>query len=270
MLGRLRRLAELPTDGLDRLPAGAAVLAVNRVGPIDHQRVVASLPRPATVVTTPDDGLRLSLGMRTARWDAAAGSREDPAEVLRRGELLVVFPEGRAGNDGAVHKGHAEFAAVVLATQVPVVPAALLPLGNSVAELRYRLRIGEPIGIERFTELVDASVTVDGYVLRGLTDLVMGRVSELSGRRYIDSYAGSRAEPQRPAPTTGQRISRAERRAAEDQRRAAEAELARLLDEQDAAVLDQAVEAARLQAEQAALADELARARRRGNDALAQ
>ena len=40
-------------------------------------------------------------------------------------------------------------------------------------------------------------------------------------------------------------------------------ELARLLDEQDAAIIDEAVEAARQQAERAALAEQRARAQRR-------
>lgn len=270
MLSRLRKFEQLPTDDLGRLPAGAVVVAVNRVGPLDHRRVVASLPRAATVVTGPDDGLRFALGLRTASWDATPGSREDPARALDRGDLLVVFPEGRAGNDGAVHKGHAEFAALVIGAQVPVVPAALLPLSHPDPQLRYRLRIGEPIDIVRFTELPAASVTVDGFVLRGLTDLVMGAIAQLAGRRYVDSYAGAKAAGIRPAVVPGDRVSRAERRAAELQRLAAEAELARLLDEQDAAVLDQAVEAARLQAEHAALADERARARRRGTNAVAQ
>ncbi|MGI5952173.1 MAG: lysophospholipid acyltransferase family protein [Brooklawnia sp.] len=267
-MAALKDLGRLPTDDLERLPEQAAVVALNRVGPFDHHRVVASLPRQATVVITPGDGLRLRLGLRTARWDGRPGSREDPAEVLRRGELLVVFPEGPAGNDGAVHKGHAEFAALALANHVPIVPAALLPLTHPEPDLRYRLRIGEPISTERFRELGLPSVTVDGFILRGLTDLVMTRISQLAGRRYVDAYTGAGIQPirWRPAVASSQRPSRAERRTAEAQRQAAEAELARLLDEQDAMVLDQAVEAARLQAERAALADDRARARRRSQN----
>ena len=279
-LAQLRRVASqirhpwrLEVDGLDRLPEDALILAVNRVGPTDHLNVAASLGRPTTVVIQPESGLRPIPRLRRTSWTTDLDSLDHPAAVLARGQVLVVFPEVAAGNDGAVHKGHAEFAALAVARRTPIVPAALVPITRTDPgiELRYRLRIGEPIGVDRFADLAETSDATDGLILRGLTDLVMTDISQLAGRRYRDDYTVGRSglarNPASAARAEQSRQSRVERRVAEQQRRTAEAELARLLDEQEAARLDEAAQAARRQAEQAALADEEARRRRRQSPA---
>lgn len=264
----------IDVDGLDRLPDGPVVLVVNRVGAFDHLQVVSSLGRPAVVVTEPGDGLREFPWLSTTRWSADPARAQHPGAALDRGQVLVVFPEGAAGNDGRVHKGHAEFAALALARRVPVVPAALRPGAGQqtnpipgIGRLRYQLRIGKPVDLDRFQQIGAPTDTVDGLILRGVTDLVMTRICQLSGRRYHDSYTGAGRGPTSGAASLGRleqaRRDRAERRVADGQRRLAEAELARLLDEQDAAAVEEAAEAARQHAEQAAQADELAREERR-------
>jgi hypothetical protein len=265
---RLRHPWRIDADNLDKLPTGACIVAVNRVSPFDHLNVAASLGREATVVFEPDSGRHLVPGIRHTRWLADPDSGNSPAAVLDRGEILIVFPEGATDGDGTLHKGHAQFAALALSTGVPIVPAALIPLSvnDLLPELRYRLRIGEPIETGRFAEAQLSSNVLDGFMLRGLTDLVMTRIGQLAGRRYVDSYTGTAKKvriPGEPVKISEWRDQRAERRAAEEQRRASEAELARLLDEQDAAIIDEAVEAARQQAERAALAEQRARAQRR-------
>lgn len=272
--GRLRHPWRIDVDHLERLPEGGCILAVNRVSPFDHLNVTASLGRDATVVVDSSDRRRVIPGLRQTDWDEHPDVHRSPAALLMRGEVVVVFPEGASDGDGAVHKGHARFAAVGLSTGTPIVPAALIPLTthDSLPELRYRLRIGEPIATSRFADDQLPSDVLEGFVLRGLTDLVMTRISQLAGRRYLDSYAdGGRKKrtPGQPVRLSEWRELRAERRAAEEQRRASEAELARLLDEQDAVIMDEAIEAARQQAERAALAERQARARRRSGQATA-
>ena len=201
-LAQLRRVASqirhpwrLEVDGLDRLPEDALILAVNRVGPTDHLNVAASLGRPTTVVIQPESGLRPIPRLRRTSLTTDLDSLDHPAAVLARGQVLVVFPEVAAGNDGAVHKGHAEFAALAVARRTPIVPAALVPITRTDAgiKLRYRLRIGEPIGVDRFADLAETSDATDGLILRGLTDLVMTNISQLAGRRYRDDYTAGRS-----------------------------------------------------------------------------
>lgn len=261
LLSRLRNPWRVEVDGLAFLPTGGAIVAVNRVSPFDHLAVVSSLSRPTTVVLEPNSGMRATPGMRRTTWSGDLDSDEHPAAVLSRGELLVVFPEVVASPDGHVHRGRGEFAARALASRVPVVPAALVP----AAEERYRLRLGEPIPVDRYLELGQPSDTVDGLILRGLTDLVMSRISELAGRSYRDSYAerGGPIVPGAFSRPEQARQSRAARKAAAAEAAAAEAELARILDEEEAAVLAVAAEAARSQASQAAAAAEASRQQRR-------
>ncbi len=281
LLNRLRSPFRIEVDGLDQLPVGGLILAVNRVGPHDHLYVAASLGRPATVVIPATSGQRALVGLRRTSWVTDPDSDTHPAASVGRGEILVVFPEVVAGIDGAVHRGHAEFAALALSSRCPIVPAGLIPLASRaessrswqgrvegwLPEQRYCLRVGEPIPVTRYGDLGQPSDTVDGLILRGLTDLVMARISQLAGRRYVDSYTVRTAhEPQSTSalPRTEQaRVSKAQRRAADQQRRAAEAELAQFLDEQEASRLEAAAEAARQHAQLAAEADERARQRRR-------
>lgn len=269
---RLRHPWRIEADGLDQLPQGSCIVAVNRVGSFDHRLVVASLGRPATAVATPD--LR-SRPQQHAEWDADLASPHHPAAVLQRGEVLVVFPEGACAGDGAVHKGNAQFAALALSQQSPIVPAALVPLRPASAlsplgrpgfwpELRYRLHIGAPIEVARFADAQTPSDNLDGLVLRGLADLVMTQIAQLAQRRYLDDHTEQpRGRTRRSNAATQAAQARSERRAAQAQRLAAEAELARLLDEQDAAVVAEAIAAAQQQAERAAWADEQARDQRR-------
>lgn len=266
--GRLRNPWKIDVEHLERLPDGACILAVNRVGPFDHLNVMASLGRTATLVLEPQNRRRMIPGLRHVSWDDQSDAERSPAARLARGEILVVFPEGASDGDGAVHKGHARFVALALSTGVTIVPAALVPLKarDALPEFRYRLRIGEAIETTRFAGDQLPSDVLEGFILRGLTDLVMTRISQLAGRRYLDSYAGEAKKRQvlgRSIGLSEWREQRAERRTAEDHRRASEAELARLLDEQDAAIMDEAIEAARQQAERAALAEQRARAARR-------
>ncbi len=140
-------------------------------------------------------------------------------------------------------------------------------LRRRLPDTGYRLRIGTPIDLTRFGQVGAPSDIVDGLMLRGVADLAMTRICQLSGRSYHDSYTGRRHGRAAGPGTVGRleqlRRDRTERKAADAQRRAAEAELARLLDEQEAAAVEQAAEAARAHAEQAALADERSRAGRR-------
>lgn len=284
---RIRHPWRIEVDGLERLPAGAVVLAVNRAGASDHLNVASSLRRPATVVIQPDSGLRPPLRLRRTTWTTDLDSDDHPAAVLGRNQVLVVFPEGAQSDDGAVHKGHAEFAAAALTSLVPIVPAALVslpghaggppsfwsaPLQRVLPEPRHRLIVGEPIDVQRYADLGEPSATVDGLILRGLADLVMTQISQLAGARYADTYtttsqghrSGRHDESASRQPQAPQsRQPRAERRAAQEERRAAEADLARMLDEQDAARLEEAAEAARRHAQEAAQVDELVQLRRR-------
>lgn len=260
-----------PIVQLADLPAGGFVLAVNRVSGFDHLLVSKALTRPVTTVTAVGDGLWRIPGVATT--DFVGEGKNSPQTVFARDEIVLIFPERRCGNDGLLHRGTPDVAALALQHKVPIVPAALVPTESLVADiwfkmparwafgdLSYCLIIGEAIDISRYLDLKAAGEAADGFMLRGLTDRVMSQIAQLSGREYADNYSFDEQEIVVPTklPTDlpgmkewakAHREAYRQRRAIQQQRIAAEAELARFLDDQEAAEMAEAQEAARRYAE---------------------
>lgn len=113
-------------------------------------------------------------------------------EVLERGELFGIYPEGTRSPDGRLYRGKpGGLARVALATGAPVVPVAMIgtekiqPPGKVVPKLmRPGIRIGKPLDFRRYQGMEH-----DRFVLRALTDEVMYEIMKLSGQEYVDVYA---------------------------------------------------------------------------------
>jgi 1-acyl-sn-glycerol-3-phosphate acyltransferase len=201
--------------GAENLPAhGPAILCPNHTSVIDSFMLPAALPRRITFVGKAeylDDWktkhLFPALGMipidRTG-GDASARALDAAADVLHRGELFGIYPEGTRSRDGKLHKGHTGPARLALRTGAPLVPVGILgtreiqPPGAS-APRPFRpceIRIGRPIDPRFHAEGAD-----DRLVLRQLTDELMYEIRELSGQAYIDEYATRKHESMPSQPT---------------------------------------------------------------------
>jgi 1-acyl-sn-glycerol-3-phosphate acyltransferase len=122
----------------------------------------------------------------------------DAAEnVLRRGELFGIFPEGTRSRDGMLYKGHTGAARLALKVGCPIFPVGVVGtreiqppdakfprLGGTVT-----IRIGAPISAERYLDRHD-----DHLILRELIDEVMFEIRSLTGQEYRNVYATKRAE----------------------------------------------------------------------------
>src|SRR5262245_51533110 len=200
--------------GADHLPAGAAIICPNHTSVIDSFLLPSVLPRRITFVGKAeylDDWktkhLFPALGMipiDRSGGDASARALDAAAEVLGRGELFGIYPEGTRSRDGKLHKGHTGPARLALRTGAPLVPVGILgtreiqPPGAS-APRPFRpaeIRIGRPIDPCTRAEGAD-----DRLVLRQLTDELMFEVRELSGQLYIDEYATRQHESMPSQPT---------------------------------------------------------------------
>ncbi len=81
-----------------------------------------------------------------AALDVAAG-------VLRRGDVLGIYPEGTRSRDGLLHRGHTGVAQLALTTGAPIVPVGLVgteviqPVGARVPRpfKRATVRFGDPL-----------------------------------------------------------------------------------------------------------------------------
>ncbi|AXH95587.1 lysophospholipid acyltransferase family protein [Ornithinimicrobium avium] len=125
--------------------------------------------------------------------EAALAALEAGLEVLRRGELFGIYPEGTRSPDGRLYRGKTGMARLALAADVPIVPCAMIdtdkaqPTGQKIPNIvRVGVRVGRPI---HHPEL--AGRTEDHEALRMITDEVMRELQRLSGQEYVDEYAAT-------------------------------------------------------------------------------
>ena len=128
-------------------------------------------------------------------------------EVLARGGLFGIYPEGTRSPDGRLYKGHTGVARVALDTGAPVVAVAMVgtaevqPIGKVMPKLfrTVTVRFSPPMYF-RPDEGEAAPMK-----LRQITDEIMFTLRELSGQEYVNRYAKrgeavGEAEVSRPEP----------------------------------------------------------------------
>ena len=198
-----RGLIRLRVEGTEFLPAdGPVILVANHVSFFDSILLMFSLPRPVAFIGKAEytdnpitNWLFCGAGMIPVRRDNPADLPhvfEEVAEVLERGEVIGVFPEGTRSRDGLLHRGHVGAAHLALTTGAPIVPVGIvgtdrvLPTGASIVRpfQRATITLGEPIDTAAL-----------GYgkstkrARREVTDRLMAAIAGLCDEDYVDEYA---------------------------------------------------------------------------------
>lgn len=227
-LGPLLRLVFRPRiEGLEHVPAsGPAIIAGNHLSFSDHFLMPAILKRRITFLakaeyfTGPGVKGRLtafffrSAGQipvdRSGKEAGQAAIREGLG-VLRKGELLGIYPEGTRSHDGRLYKGKVGVAVMALKAGVPVVPCAMIgtfeaqPPGKVVPRIRpVTIRFGAPLDFSRYAGLENEKA-----VLRAVTDEIVYAILSLSGQEYVDEYAAVVKERQAAEQNAKRRFPRA-------------------------------------------------------------
>ena len=226
-----RLLWRIEAHGIENLPtSGPAILCPNHISVLDSFFLPVVLPRRVTFVGKAeylDDWktrrLFPALGMipiDRAGGDAAQAALDTAARILDQGEFFGIYPEGTRARDGFLHKGKTGPARLALRTGAPIVPVGIKgtdviqPPDAKLPRLfrRAELSFGRPIYPDRYRDEADARLA-----LRQMTDEVMFEIQRLTGRPYVDSYAGSpaaaittcarRIEVARRSQTTALRLS---------------------------------------------------------------
>lgn len=172
---------------------------------------------------------------RSGARGAGEAAIKSGIEVLERGELFGIYPEGTRSPDGRLYRGKpGGLARVALATGAPVIPVAMIdtekiqPPGKVMPKLmRPGIRIGKPLDFSRYQGMEH-----DRFVLRALTDEVMYEIMKLSGQEYVDMYATAAKRQIAEAAKAAKEADKAEKEAeraekAREAEQAKEAETAR-------------------------------------------
>jgi 1-acyl-sn-glycerol-3-phosphate acyltransferase len=199
VLGPILKLLFRPwVEGSENIPEeGAAIFASNHLSFSDSIFLPLVVPRRMTFLAKSDyftgHGIK---GWLTAAFfkgvgqlpvDRSGGKAGDAAlrsglRVLRRGEILGIYPEGTRSPDGRLYKGKTGIARMALEARVPVIPVAMI--GTDKAQ-----PTGQPLDFSRYEGMEG-----DRYVLRSITDEIMYELMRLSGQEYVDIYAKSMKE----------------------------------------------------------------------------
>jgi 1-acyl-sn-glycerol-3-phosphate acyltransferase len=195
---------DIELNGFERLPAeGPAILCPNHISFLDSAFMMLAVPRNISFVGKAEYmqswktrylfpvlgmiPIDRSGGSKAALALAAAG------DVLRRGELFGIFPEGTRSRDGRLHKGRTGAARLALDVGAPIYPVGIVGTDRiQPPDARVpkpfgacSITIGRPITPERYAARPERH-----RALRAMTDEMMFEIRELTGQQYVDRYAG--------------------------------------------------------------------------------
>lgn len=195
-------VSRLNVRGVEHVPkTGGVILAVNHLSWADPIVVGAALDRPAFYLAK--EGVfrhPLTRWLVTAtgqiKVDRQAGGNEGAVEtardLLEKGLVVGIFPEGTRSHPGRVKRGKTGIARIAAVSEAPIVPVgcdtgAFWPRGRTMP------RVGQPVYIDfgaPFRLDIKPEDTSDKQRMREATDEVMDRVK----KHYFAAVAAREAK----------------------------------------------------------------------------
>jgi 1-acyl-sn-glycerol-3-phosphate acyltransferase len=208
----LRLVWRIDVRGRDRVPArGAAILASNHQSFIDSILIPLVVRRRVTFLAKAEyfDSWKTAWFFRAAgqipirRGGGSASERAletARSEVLGKGNLLGLYPEGTRTLDEYVHKGRTGVTRLSRECGVPVIPVGIVgttevqPVNSNFMRpfKRVTIRFGTPMQMEQPENPNDPLDGHDHTQCRSFTDRLMHEIARLSERPYVDEYVPSR------------------------------------------------------------------------------
>jgi 1-acyl-sn-glycerol-3-phosphate acyltransferase len=211
-------LWRIKVEGRENIPAkGPAVLAANHQSFCDSIFIPLSVRRRVTFLAKAEyfDSKRTAWFFRAVGQipiRRAGGSDSERAletaraDVLERGRILCIYPEGTRSVDTFVHKGRTGVTRMSRECRVPVIPVGVLGTVEVQPVDSYRLRpfkrvtirFGRPMLMTGPQNPEDPLEGHDHAECRSFTDRLMHEIARLSEREYIDEYVPSRPSTSSP------------------------------------------------------------------------
>lgn len=193
---------DIEIEGIDNVPVdGPAILAANHLSFLDSFFIPLVVDRRVTYVAKAEYFDHWYTRIFFKGWgqipiqreggEASANALHAALQVLKRGEMFGIYPEGTRSPDGKLHRGHTGVARLAIESGAPVIPVGvagtreILPKGRKFPRKgTVNIRFGNRL---RFTDR-DLGKP-NRLLLRSITDEIMFEICSLSGQEYDDSYA---------------------------------------------------------------------------------
>lgn len=199
----INRLWDVTITGVEHIPKrGAALLCPNHLSFCDSVFVPYALPRRMWAIGKAeylDDWktrhLFPAMGMipiDRAGGDASQAALDTAATVLDGGRLFMMYPEGTRSRSGHLHKARTGAARLSKRTGAPIIPVGHSGTLEVQPPDQFMMKPGLPVsiafGAPMFIE--DHGDPSDPRTIRIFADAVMFEIAQLSGQKYVHTYAG--------------------------------------------------------------------------------
>ncbi len=202
--------------GQERVPReGPLILVSNHLNNADPPAVALAIPRHPTYMAKREmttwpivgPGFRAFGAFPVRRGEADLSALRAASDVVRSGQMLVMFPEGTRSRTGGLTRGHPGTALVALRTGAPILPMAITGtegitwpwLFLKPRSVRHvKVTIGEPFTLPPVERVSTESA-------KDATELIMRRIAALLPPEYRGVYADAVSDPAQEEPGNAER-----------------------------------------------------------------
>ena len=196
--------------GKENVPLdGPLILVSNHLNNADPPALALAVPRLPTymakreMIGWPVLGLafRLFGAFPVRRGETDVAAIRMASEVVARGDMLVMFPEGTRSRTGGLTKGHRGTALSALRTGAPILPVAV----TGSEAIRWPWLFLKPLSIRRIKVTIGEPFHLppvgraDNEAAQQATDFIMRRIAALLPEQYRGVYADVEQPQEAPA-----------------------------------------------------------------------
>ncbi len=204
--GVMNKAYRIRIEGLENVPKmGSAILAANHISFLDSFFIPLAVPRRVTYLAKAEywDSWKTrwffdlvgQIPVRRHDSAKAQAALEAGRQVLNRGGLLGIYPEGTRSPDGQCYRGKTGVARMALDTHSPVIPVGLVGTREIMAKDAKMPRVRGDVTVRFGTPHSFADDQQgDPLALRTFVDGLMYDICSLSGQEYKDEYADKRSK----------------------------------------------------------------------------